>query len=206
MRFPIAALALTLALTSIPGAATRAAEEPFRIDAILSQTGPAAFLGATETKSLAILEGVLNKHGGINGRPIHFVVSDDGSAPPAAVTIFNQMMQRKPAAFIGTGFTATCNALQALVKDHGPVMYCLSPSLAPVPGGYAFAGSVWTYYLARVMLRYYRERHWNRVALITSTDASGSEFNNAFTYAMSLPENKGLTMVASAGHHKSRNL
>jgi branched-chain amino acid transport system substrate-binding protein len=197
MRFLIAALALTLALTSIPGAQTRAADEPFRIDAILSQTGPAAFLGATETKSLGILEKVLNKQGGINGRPIHFVVSDDGSAPPAAVSIFNSLAARKPAAFIGTGFTATCNALQPMVKDHGPVMYCLSPSLTPVPGGYGFAGSVWTYYLARVMTRYYRERHWNRIALITSTDASGSEFNYAFNYALSLPENKGVTLVDS---------
>jgi branched-chain amino acid transport system substrate-binding protein len=196
MRFLTAALAFTLALTSVPGA-TRAAEEPFRIDAIFSQTGPAAFLGSTETKSLAILENVLNKQGGINGRPIHFVVSDDGSAPPTAVAIFNQLAARKPAAFIGTGFTATCNALQPLVKDHGPVMYCLSPSLTPVPGGYGFAGSVWTYYLARVMLRYYRERHWNRVALISSTDASGSEFNTAFNFALSLPENKGIALVAS---------
>ena len=197
MRFLFAALAVTLALASIPVAQTRAAEEPFRIDAILSQTGPAAFLGATETKSLAILEGVLNKQGGINGRPIHFVVSDDGSAPPAAVAIFNSLVARKPAAFIGTGFTATCNALQPMVKDHGPVMYCLSPALTPVPGGYGFAGSVWTYYLARVMLRYYRERHWNRLALITSTDASGSEFNDAFNYALGLPENKRLTLVDS---------
>jgi branched-chain amino acid transport system substrate-binding protein len=195
MRFPIVALILALVLTALPGAATSAADEPFRIDAIFSQTGPAAFLGATETKSLAILEGVLNKQGGINGRPIHFVVNDDGSAPPAAIAVFNQIAQRKSAAFIGTGFTATCNAIQPLVRDHGPVMYCLSPSLTPVPGGYGFAGSVWTYYLARVMLRYYRERHWNRVALITSTDASGSEFNYAFNYALTLPENKGVTLV-----------
>jgi branched-chain amino acid transport system substrate-binding protein len=195
MRFPIVALAAVVAFLSIPGAAIRAAGEPLRIDAILSQTGPAAFLGTTETKSLAILETVINKQGGINGRPVHFVVSDDGSTPAAAVSIYNQIVQRKPAAIIGTGFTATCNALESMVKEHGPVLYCLSPSMTPVPGGYAFSGSVWTYYLARVMLRYYRERHWNRVALITSTDASGSEFNYAFNYALTLPENKSVTLV-----------
>jgi branched-chain amino acid transport system substrate-binding protein len=197
MRVLTALLAIVLAFAMLPSAATRAADEPLRIDAILSQTGPAAFLGTTETKSLAILESVINKQGGINGRPIHFVVSDDGSTPQAAVSIFNQIMQRKPAAIIGTGFTATCNAIQPMVKEHGPVLYCLSPSMTPIPGGYSFAGSVWTYYLARVMLRYYRERHWNRVALITSTDASGSEFNYAFNYALTLPENKGVTLVDS---------
>jgi branched-chain amino acid transport system substrate-binding protein len=192
----IVAFALAAAIVVSPaGAAMTTSGDPVEIQTILSQTGPAAFLGATETKSLAILEGVLNAQGGINGRPVHFVVSDDGSAPPAAVQIFNQIATHHPAAILGTGFTATCNAIKPLVKDHGPVMYCLSPSMAPDPGGYAFSGSVWTYYLARVMLRYFRERNWTHIATITSTDASGSEFNYAFNYAVNLPENRGLTLV-----------
>ena len=193
MRCRITFLACILALAGMPAA--RAAEEPVRIDAILSQTGPAAFLGATETKSLAILENLINSEGGIKGRPVHIVVSDDGSAPATAVQLFNELATHHPAAIIGTGFTATCNALQPLLKDHGPVMYCLSPSLNPVPNGYAFSGGVSTFNLARVMLRYYRERHWNRVAIITSTDASGSEMNYALTYALTLPENKTMVLT-----------
>jgi branched-chain amino acid transport system substrate-binding protein len=195
MRLFVAVVLAASVLVSSAGAATTTSGEPFQIDAILSQTGPAAFLGTTETKSLAILENALNARGGINGRPIHFVVSDDGSAPAAAVQIFNHINEHHPAAIVGTGFTATCNAIKPLVHDHGPVEYCLSPSLTPEPGGYAFAGSVWTYYLARLMLRYFRERHLTHIAVITSTDASGSEFNYAFNYAMSLPENKALTVT-----------
>jgi branched-chain amino acid transport system substrate-binding protein len=142
MRGIVASLLAALVLTASAGAAPTTSGDRVQIDAILSQTGPAAFLGQTETKSLAVLEGVVNAQGGINGRLVHFVVSDDGSAPPTAVQIFNQINAHHPAAIIGTGFTATCNANKPLVKEHGPVMYCLSPSMAPEPGGYGFAGSV----------------------------------------------------------------
>ena len=196
MRVVIGLIALALLAVSSPGRAASAAD-PVTVDVILSQTGPAAFLGTTEAKSLAILEGVLNRRGGIQGRPIHFAIADDGSLPATAVQIFNAMSATKPPAFIGTGFTATCNAIQPLVREKGPVMYCLSPSMSPTPGGYAFAGSVWTFYLARIMLRYFRDRGWNRIAVITSTDASGTEFGAALADAMQRPENKDVTLVDS---------
>ena len=196
MRIFFVFLAGVLIVSSFPRAIA-AAPDAVTIDVILSQSGPAAFLGQTEAKSLAILEGVLNRQGGIEGRPVHFAVSDDGLLPATAVQIFNQVAATKPPAFVGTGFTATCNAIAPLVRDGGPVMYCLSPSMAPVPGGYAFSGSVWTYYLARIMLRYFHDRGWKRLAVITSTDASGTEFNAALANAMQRSENHDFELVDS---------
>ena len=46
------------------------AGEPIRIGAILSVTGPAAFLGAPEARTLEMLVEAQNKHGGIAGRQI----------------------------------------------------------------------------------------------------------------------------------------
>jgi branched-chain amino acid transport system substrate-binding protein len=195
-RRTAALLACALLAVCLPRAAT-AAPDPVTINVILSQSGPAAFLGQTETKSLAILEGVLNAQGGIRGRPVHFAIADDGSLPATAVQLFNQIATTKPSVLLGTGFTATCNAIQPLVRDNGPVMYCLSPSMSPVPGGYAFAGSVATYYLARVMLRYFGDRGWKRIAVITSTDASGTEFATALNAALAGSEGKNLTLVDS---------
>ena len=196
MRFLFVLLAALTTATSLSSAAMPATPDPVTVNVILSQSGPAAFLGQTEAKSLAILQTVLNRQGGIAGRPLRFAVVDDGSLPATAVQIFNQMSASKPPAFIGTGFTATCNAIQPLVRERGPVMYCLSPSMAPVPGGYAFSGSVWTYYLARIMLRYFHDRGWNRIAAITSTDASGTEFVGALADALQRPENKDVSLVA----------
>ena len=196
MRIALAVLALALIAVSIPALEATAAD-PFTIDAIVSQTGTAAFLGQAETKTLGILEEVINREGGVNGRPVHFVIADDASNPAVAVQLFNQLLTHKPAAIIGTGFTATCNAIQPLVREHGPLMYCFSPSMTPVPGGYAFAGMVATSYLSHIMLRYFNDRGWHRIALINSTDASGTEFMNAITEALQRPENRGFTLVAS---------
>jgi ABC-type branched-subunit amino acid transport system substrate-binding protein len=61
------ALTLTLALPSVPRAA-----EPLTINAILSLTGYAAFVGTLEQVGLRALEDATNKSGGINGTPVHF--------------------------------------------------------------------------------------------------------------------------------------
>ncbi len=196
MRIVFAALALAAVLASV-GARQARAGDPFTIDAIVSQTGPAAFLGQAETKTLAVLETVVNRQGGINGRPVHFAIVDDTSNPAVAVQLFNQIQLHKPAAIIGTGFTATCNSTQPLIREHGPVMYCFSPSMIPVPGGYGFSGMVPTNKIVNIMLRYFNERDWHKLALINSTDASGTEFQNAFTEALQRPENAAFTLVAA---------
>jgi branched-chain amino acid transport system substrate-binding protein len=52
-------------------------------------------------------------------------------------------------------------------------------------------------------VRYYRGRGFTRLALIASTDASGQDGRLGFEEAMKLPENAGLTMVASAQFNPS---
>jgi branched-chain amino acid transport system substrate-binding protein len=43
--------------------------------------------------------------------------------------------------------------------------------------------------------RYYRERGWRKVALITSTDASGQDGERQVNAAFSTPENKNMEIV-----------
>jgi branched-chain amino acid transport system substrate-binding protein len=189
------ALLTALALSAPVSATAATSGEPFHIDVILSQTGAAAFLGTTETKALAVLEKVVNANGGIQGRPVQFSIVDDQSNPGTTVQLFNQIAARKPAAILGPGFTATCNAVLPLAKDGGPVTYCLSPSIYPQPGGYVFSGNVTSGALARVMFRYFRDRGFKKLAMITSTDASGADFVPAVNDALALPENNGLRLV-----------
>jgi branched-chain amino acid transport system substrate-binding protein len=189
----IAAL-VTVVGSAVPAAAATSGE-PVRIDTMLSLTGAAAFLGQSEAKTLAALETALNTNeNGINGRPVKFVVVDDGSQPANAVQNFNAIVARKAQVVLGPGYTATCNAVNPLATN-GPVTYCLSPSINPA--GYAFAGNVWPEQLAHVMLRYFRDRNWHKIALITSTDASGTEFVGALNNALALPENASMKLVAA---------
>ena len=54
-------------------AAPVAAQEPIRIGAFLSVTGPAAFLGDPEQKTLELYIGKLNAAGGVLGRKLELV-------------------------------------------------------------------------------------------------------------------------------------
>ena len=55
------------------------AADPIKIGSVLSVTGPAAFLGDPELKTLQLYVEDINKKGGVNGRPLQLVHYDDGS-------------------------------------------------------------------------------------------------------------------------------
>jgi branched-chain amino acid transport system substrate-binding protein len=61
------------------GALSAAAAEPIKIGSVLSVTGPAAYLGDPELKTLQLYVEELNRKGGVLGRPLQLVSYDDGS-------------------------------------------------------------------------------------------------------------------------------
>jgi branched-chain amino acid transport system substrate-binding protein len=87
-----------------------------------------------------------------------------------------------------------CSAVAPLVAT-GPVMYCLSPGIHPAKGSYVFTSSVSTHDLENALIRYFRLKGWTKIALITSTDASGQDAERGIDEVMKLPENKGMVMV-----------
>ena len=167
------------------------AADPYEINVILSLSGIAAFLGTQEAAALHALETSENKHGGINGRPIKFTIVDDASNPVNAVQLANQIIAQKVAVLLGPTLTANCDAIYSIVKTAGPVEYCFSPALHAVAGTYGFSSGAGTGDISTAAIRYYRERGLTRIALISSTDASGVDGENVVLHSMSLPENKG---------------
>lgn len=198
MRVAGALLAGALVLSATSGARQpAAAAEPFVIPVVMPLTGGGAFLGTSENQSLQIIEKLVNKQGGIKGRPIHFAVQDDQSNPQVAVQLTNGILAQKPPVILGSAVVAMCNAMAALVKASGPVQYCFSPGIHPATGSYTFSSSISTDDLALAALRYFHGKHWNHVALITSTDASGQDAERAFMEAARRPELAGLSIAIS---------
>ena len=95
-RFAVAVLAALLALTAPAGAA-----DPYEINVILPLTGNIAFVGQTELQSLKALEAYINRTGGINGRPISFVVADDQNDPKTSVLLTQNLIAKKSAGHLG---------------------------------------------------------------------------------------------------------
>src|SRR3954470_16473846 len=194
------ALLLLLGLLAAPGG-VRAADPPYDINVILSLSGSAAFLAASEQQSMQIAETVINRQGGIKGRPVRFVFYDDQSSPQVTVQLINQIMGQwpKPPVVLGSSLIAECNAMLPIVEAaQGPVVYCISPSFGPPAGSYGFSGTVGTRDLQKALLHYFRGKGLKRVALITSTDSTGQDAEQGIVAASKLPENSDIELVEQA--------
>jgi branched-chain amino acid transport system substrate-binding protein len=188
-------------VASVPAGA---AEAPFEINVILPLSGGAAFLGKSEKETIALAEKAINQQGGVQGRPIRFALHDGQSNPQVAVQLANAIMGAHPSIIIGPTLVATCNAIAPLMRN-GPVDYCFSPGIHPPAGSYVFSASVSTVDLERVLIRYFRLRGWTRLALITSTDATGQDAQHGIEAILSEPENANVKMVATA-HFNPRDV
>lgn len=182
---------LTAALAGIIPLSGQAAD-PFEINVIVPLTGTVSFIGQAEAGTLKVLEGVVNKSGGINGRPVKFVIQDDQSDPKTAVQLFDVVMAKKVSVVLGSTLTSACNAFEALAKD-GPVVYCFSPGIHPAEGSYLFSSGLSTVDLLLASARYFRSQGWHKIAIIVSNDASGQDAERGIDAAFNA--SRGYTIV-----------
>jgi branched-chain amino acid transport system substrate-binding protein len=188
MRFVAAVIALALAAT-----AARAAD-PYDINVILPLTGGGAFVGQGHKASLDALADIVNKQGGIQGRPVRFVYHDDQTSPQVAVQLTTDILADKPSVILGSGLVAMCNAIAPLVKN-GPVDYCLSPAVHPAPGSFVFSSSASAIDQTSAVIRYYRMMGWTKIATLNNTDATGQNSDKAMDLVVARPENKDVKLV-----------
>jgi branched-chain amino acid transport system substrate-binding protein len=187
------AVVILIAVTRLPER-TAAAGEPIELNAILSLTGPGAFLGTAEQSGILQAAEQANKAGGIAGRPIKVTIQDDGSNAQTALTLANGIIARKAQVIFGPTLTAGCSALAPLVRN-GPLLYCFSPGMQPERGSYVFVYQVSSADSVGVDVRYFRERGLKRIAMLTSTDSTGQVGEAAIDAALAQPENKDLSLV-----------
>jgi branched-chain amino acid transport system substrate-binding protein len=171
-----------------------AQSKPYVLDAILSLTGTAAALGADEAASLALYEKVVNGTGGLRGQPIHFEIVDDGSNPATAVQLATAILAKHPIAVLGSTLAGPSQAMAPLFKN-GPVLYATTPLIAPEKGTYIFGAGAQTRYNMLAAMRYFRLKGLTKLAFITTTDASGQDYTRVVDYALTLDENKNVTIV-----------
>jgi len=89
-----------------------------KIGASLSATGPAAFLGDPEAKTLEMLVEEVNAKGGINGEQIKLVLYDDAGDPNKARTFATRLIEDdEVAAIIGGTTTGTTMAILSVTEE-----------------------------------------------------------------------------------------
>ena len=190
-------LALPITAVGLIAASPLRAAEPYEINTILSLTGNIAFVGQTQLKSLKAIETMVNADGGIKGRPLSFVVSDDESSPQTAVQLAHNLIAKNVPIILGSSSPNACGAIAPLVAANGPLLYCLANGGDPVIGGYEFLTSMSYDSQMAVAVRYFRERGWHKVATIFATDSGGQTSEKALQGALALPENKSVQVVTA---------
>ncbi|HRO10542.1 ABC transporter substrate-binding protein [Amaricoccus sp.] len=104
----------TLAALGLAG--TAGAE--IRIGATVSETGPAAFLGDPEAKTLKMMVEKLNAAGGINGEQIALTLYDDGGDPNKARTFATRLVEDdEVVAIIGGTTTGASMSIIPVAED-----------------------------------------------------------------------------------------
>jgi branched-chain amino acid transport system substrate-binding protein len=186
---------LGLLIVGLVTSGARAAD-PLEINVLLPLSGQGTFIGTEQLKAVNAIEALVNKQGGINGRPIKFVVGDEQSNPQVALQLVQGLIAKHVSLILGPTISASCGAVAPLAEKEGPVDYCLSNSIRPTPGSYVFSSLFQTRDMLAVSLRYFRQRGFTRIAAITSTDASGQDAERALLDGLARPENKGLDLVA----------
>ena len=169
------------------------AAETVDLHVILPLSGNAAFVGLSQKQVLDLLAQRVNHEGGIQGRALHFVYHDDQSNPQTSVLLSGEVIGLHPPVILGSSIVAMCNAMAPLMRN-GPLMLCMSPGFHPVPGGYVFTSGASTADSMRTLLRYFHDQGWRRIALITSTDATGHDADRSMEMVMA--EQPDMSLVA----------
>ena len=197
-----AVAALSAASLLFGGVAGAADPQPVVVPVILPLTGGGAFIGGTQQKSMQILQDIVNKEGGIKGRPLKFNFLDDQTSPQVAKQLGSQEQTTSPIV-LGSSLSAMCKAIAPVYDTAGPVNYCLSPAIYPAKGSYVFTSSASTKDLLIATIRFFREKGWKNFALLATTDASGQDGVDDTAEALKLPENASMKLVDSERYNAS---
>ena len=112
-------LLLALAVTAAP-------QEPLKVGALLSVTGPASFLGAPEARTLEMLVDDLNQKGGVGGRKLKLIVKDTGGDPAKAISFAKQLIEEEQVfAIIGPATSGETMAVKPIAEEaKTPLLSC----------------------------------------------------------------------------------
>lgn len=117
----------------------KASGAEYKVGVVLSTTGPNGPLGTPEQQALTLYEKQLNDNGGINGRPIKFIILDDASDPTKASSAMTDLVKSQNVlAVIGSSGTGTTMPMVDIAQQANvPLEACAAgiKVTTPTPGG-----------------------------------------------------------------------
>lgn len=194
----------TLALVAATLAAPRAlAEDPLKIGALLAVSGPAAFLGAPEARTLQMLVDAINARGGVQGRKLQLIVKDTGASPEKAISFAKQLIEEeKVFAIIGPATSGETMAIKRIVEEGRTILLsCAAAEVIVQPvAPHVFKTAQKDSHAATRIFQQMRKMKLSRVGLLTSNTGFGKAGKEQIE---KLAPEYGIRLVASEVYDKA---
>ena len=190
--------AMTAALMVFGSAATASAE--IRLGATLSETGPAAYLGDPEAKTLKMLVEEINDAGGVNGEPIRLFLYDDGGDPNKARTFATRLVEDDEVhAIIGGTTTGVTLSVIPIAEEAEIPFISLAGAIQIVEPTkkWVFKTPHTDRMACEKIFEDMRARGLSRIGLISSTDGFGSSMRSQ---CLDLADDYGIEVVADESY------
>lgn len=169
-------LSLGIALLSLTPLAAAPRDNPIKIGALFSVTGPAAFLGAPEAKTAQMVADKINAAGGVEGRKVQLLIKDTAGSPEKAVSLARQLIEEERVlAIIGPSTSGETMQIKNLCEENQTLLIsCAAAEVIINPvAKYVFktaqndsAAIAWIY-------RHMKEKNISRIAILTGNDGFG---------------------------------
>jgi branched-chain amino acid transport system substrate-binding protein len=176
-------LFVLLALIGFAFSTCAHAEDPIKIGAFYSLSGPAAAIGTPTKLVTQMAVDKINKEGGINGRPIELVLGDTESEPTKAVMVVKKFINvDKVDAIIGPDRTDLGMAVKKMIEEAGIPAVMTVGGDPVIMGGGALGTFNWVFKspqrsstAVEKLYSYLQKEKLNKIALITASDGFGKD-------------------------------
>ena len=169
-------LAVLATLSVLATSRPAAAAEEVAIGALLSVTGPAAFLGAPEARTLEMLTEQVNARGGIAGHRVRLIVKDTGGSPEKAVSFAKQLIdEEKVFAILGPSTSGETMAVKAIAEEARTLLISLAAAeviVNPVASN-VFKTAQKDSHAAALIFQDMKKRGITRIAVFSSNTGFG---------------------------------
>uniref|UniRef100_Q47J46 Amino acid/amide ABC transporter substrate-binding protein, HAAT family n=1 Tax=Dechloromonas aromatica (strain RCB) TaxID=159087 RepID=Q47J46_DECAR len=175
MKHSMKKLVVAAALTF--GAFGAFAADPIKIGSVLSVTGPAAFLGDPELKTLQLYVDDINKKGGVLGRQLQLVHYDDGSDANKANGFAKRLLEDdKVDVLVGGTTTGSTMSMVPLAEKSGTPFVSLAGAVVIVEPvkKFVFKTPHTDRMAAEKVFEDMKKRGLTKVALLSETSGFGA--------------------------------
>ncbi len=190
---------------SILLAAPAVMAETIKVGAILSVTGPAAFLGGPEARTIEMLADQVNATGGINGKQIQLIIKDSGGSPEKAISFAKQLIEEdKVVAVLGPSTSGESMAVKKLFEEsQTPLLSCAAAEVIVNPvARYVFKTPQSDSFAVRRIFMTMQEMGIDKIAVLAGNTGFGKAGKEQLT---AIAPTMGIEIVESEVYDKDAN-